>query len=79
MRLATKWGLETGRHVNGDKATLSGLIRLLPQSNPLGQVYVALVPRAPFPPGAVIWVRVRTVGLKGVMSAWSDPAKLMVV
>jgi hypothetical protein len=29
--------------------------------------------------GTVIWVRVRTVGLKGVMGAWSDPAKLMVV
>jgi hypothetical protein len=28
---------------------------------------------------AIIWVRVRTVGLKGVMGAWSDPAKLMVV
>ena len=32
-----------------------------------------------FTPGTVIWVRVRTVGLKGVMGAWSDPAKLMVV
>ena len=30
-------------------------------------------------PGTVIWVRVRTVGLKGVMGAWSDPAKIMVV
>lgn len=30
-------------------------------------------------PGAVVWVRVRTAGLKGVMGAWSDPAKIMVV
>jgi hypothetical protein len=30
-------------------------------------------------PGTVIWVRVRTVGLKGVMGTWSDPAKIMVV
>jgi len=32
-----------------------------------------------FTPGTVVWVRVRTVGLKGVMGAWSDPAKIMVV
>jgi hypothetical protein len=32
-----------------------------------------------FTPGAVIWVRVRTVGLKGVMGAWSDPAQLRVI
>ena len=31
-----------------------------------------------FTPGANVWVRVRTCGLKGVMGAWSDPAKLMV-
>ena len=31
------------------------------------------------PPGAVIWVRVRTVGLKGVMGAWSDPAQIRVL
>jgi hypothetical protein len=30
-------------------------------------------------PGTVVWVRVRTAGLKGVMGAWSDPAKLMVI
>lgn len=30
-------------------------------------------------PGAVVWVRVRTVGLKGVMGAWSDPAQIRVV
>lgn len=30
-------------------------------------------------PGSVIWVRVRTVGLKGVMGAWSDPAQIRVV
>lgn len=29
-------------------------------------------------PGTIIWVRVRTAGLKGVMGAWSDPAKIMV-
>lgn len=32
-----------------------------------------------FTPGTIVWVRVRTVGLKGVMGAWSDPAKIMVV
>lgn len=30
-------------------------------------------------PGTTLWVRVRTAGLKGVMGAWSDPAKIMVV
>jgi hypothetical protein len=30
-------------------------------------------------PGTVLWVRVRTAGIKGVMGAWSDPAKIMVV
>ncbi len=30
-------------------------------------------------PGTVIWVRVRTAGLKGVMGAWSDPAQIMVL
>lgn len=30
-------------------------------------------------PGAVVWVRVRTVGLKGVMGAWSDPAQIRVL
>jgi hypothetical protein len=30
-------------------------------------------------PGTVLWIRVRTAGLKGVMGAWSDPAKIMVV
>jgi hypothetical protein len=30
-------------------------------------------------PGAMVWVRIRTAGLKGVMGAWSDPAKIMVV
>ncbi len=29
-----------------------------------------------FAPGIVVWVRVRTVGLKGVMGAWSDPAQI---
>jgi hypothetical protein len=29
-------------------------------------------------PGAHIWVRVRTVGLKGVMGDWSDPAEIIV-
>ena len=28
-----------------------------------------------FTPGGIVWVRVRTVGLKGVMGAWSDPAQ----
>ena len=31
------------------------------------------------PPGAILWVRLRTAGLKGVMGAWSDPSKIMVV
>jgi hypothetical protein len=30
-------------------------------------------------PGTTLWVRVRTAGLRGVMGAWSDPAKIMVV
>ena len=30
-------------------------------------------------PGTTVWVRVRTAGLKGVMGAWSDPAKIIVV
>lgn len=30
-------------------------------------------------PGALVWVRVRSVGLKGVMGAWSDPAQIRVV
>ena len=29
-----------------------------------------------FPPGIVVWVRVRSVGLKGVMGVWSDPAQI---
>ena len=32
-----------------------------------------------FTPGIVVWVRVRTVGLKGVMGAWSDPAQIRVL
>ncbi len=32
-----------------------------------------------FTPGVIIWVRVRTVGLKGVMGAWSDPAQIRVM
>ena len=30
-------------------------------------------------PATTLWVRVRTVGLKGVMGEWSDPAKIIVV
>jgi len=30
-------------------------------------------------PGALVWVRVRTVGLRGVMGAWSDPAQIRVL
>ena len=26
-------------------------------------------------PGTTVWARVRTAGLKGMMGAWSDPAK----
>ena len=29
-----------------------------------------------FTPGTIVWIRVRTVGLKGVMGAWSDPAQI---
>ena len=32
-----------------------------------------------FAPGILVWVRVRTVGLKGVMGAWSDPAQIRVI
>jgi hypothetical protein len=32
-----------------------------------------------FTPGVIVWVRVRTVGLKGVMGAWSDPAQIRVM
>ena len=32
-----------------------------------------------FTPGTTIWVRARTAGLRGVVSAWSDPAKMIVV
>jgi hypothetical protein len=32
-----------------------------------------------FTPGAVVWVRVRTVGIRGVMGAWSDPAQIRVI
>ncbi len=32
-----------------------------------------------FTPGVVVWIRVRTVGLKGVMGAWSDPAQIRVL
>jgi hypothetical protein len=32
-----------------------------------------------FTPGVVVWVRVRTVGRKGVMGAWSDPAQIRVL
>lgn len=32
-----------------------------------------------FTPGSNIWVRIRTAGIRGVMGAWSDPAKIMVV
>ncbi len=31
------------------------------------------------PPGALVWVRVRTVGLRGVLGAWSDLAEIRVV
>ncbi len=30
-------------------------------------------------PGVVVWVRVRTVGLQGVMGSWSDPAQIRVI
>ena len=32
-----------------------------------------------FAPGGVVWVRVRAVGLRGVMGAWSDPAQIRVL
>jgi len=28
------------------------------------------------PPGVIVWVRVRTLGLKGVFGPWSDPAQI---
>jgi hypothetical protein len=30
-------------------------------------------------PGTTVWVRARTAGLKGVMGAWSETGKIMVV
>lgn len=30
-------------------------------------------------PGVVLWVRVRTIGLRGVMGAWGDPAQIRVL
>ena len=30
-------------------------------------------------PGALVWIRVRTCGLQGLMGAWSDPAQIRVV
>ena len=32
-----------------------------------------------FTPGVMVWIRVRTVGLRGVMGAWSDPAQIRVL
>jgi hypothetical protein len=32
-----------------------------------------------YAPGTTIWLRARTCGLQGIMGAWSDPAKIMVV
>jgi hypothetical protein len=32
-----------------------------------------------FTPGGVVWVRVRTVGLRGVMGAWGDPAQIRLI
>ena len=32
-----------------------------------------------FTPGTLVWVRVRSVGLKGVMGVWSDPAQIRVM
>lgn len=29
-----------------------------------------------FPPGIVVWVRIRTIGIRGIMGAWSDPAQI---
>jgi hypothetical protein len=29
--------------------------------------------------GSTVWFRIRTIGLRGVMGAWSDPAKIIVV
>lgn len=30
-------------------------------------------------PGTIVWVRVRTAGLRGKMGSWSDPAEIMVI
>ena len=32
-----------------------------------------------FTPGTCVWIRVRTMGLKGIWGDWSDPAEIMVV
>jgi hypothetical protein len=31
------------------------------------------------PPGALVWVRVRTLGLKGLFGPWSDPAQIRAI
>jgi hypothetical protein len=31
------------------------------------------------PPGALVWVRVRTLGLKGLFGPWSDPAQIQAI
>jgi hypothetical protein len=32
-----------------------------------------------FTPGSLLWLRVRTIGLRGIMGAWSDPAQIRVL
>ena len=32
-----------------------------------------------FPPGTVVWVRVRTLGIKNIKGVWSDPAQIRIL
>ncbi|HRJ08896.1 MAG TPA: hypothetical protein PK490_13080 [Prosthecobacter sp.] len=32
-----------------------------------------------FPPGAVVWARVRTLGIKNIKGVWSDPAQIRIL
>jgi hypothetical protein len=47
--------------------------------NPAGIFHSGKATLTGFVPGTSVWTRFRTVGLKNVMGAWSDPAKIIVV
>ena len=62
--------------LSGGKATRSGLIRLLPQPHPSGQVYVTPLPRSPFTPPHSHLDAGAHRRFKSVRGAWSDPAQI---